>query len=341
MNATRSFLYHLLVDSPRRWHPILGVYYLTYACPFRCPHCSDGAGQPYYQLRSSVLPAAEALRLLARMRQHCEYLVITGGEPLQHPEIRQVIAGLQKLRFRGVTLTTNGHDLHLCLSEIVSSVRELVVSLQTLDSERADRWYGTGTGTHAQVLRNLDRAKEHAHRTCDIVISSVVTPENIEDLLDVFRYTQARGFRFAACPQLVGVKAHPAVTDNKEYRRFYDVLIAEKRRGARIHGTVDYLEFMRDLRKFSCRPFTMLVVSPSGEVFYPCLEIGHPVGNLLKEESLHRLRQDGRTRFGPQAECGTQCHSACALGFARLLARPTSLLHEAFLIARARFKSFR
>ncbi len=96
---------------------------------------------------------------------------------------------------------------------------------------------------------------------------------------------------------------------------------------------------MRDLRKFDCRPFTMLVVSPVGDVFYPCLEIGQAAGNLFVEGNLHRLRQQGWAKFGPQPDCDTRCHSACALGFSRVLANPMSLLHEAALLARARIKN--
>ncbi|MBI4678202.1 MAG: hypothetical protein HY748_11525 [Elusimicrobia bacterium] len=41
--------------------------------------------------------------------------------------------------------------------------------------------------------------------------------------------TAARGFRFALCPQLQGVKAHPGLGGHAGYRRLYDHLIAEKR----------------------------------------------------------------------------------------------------------------
>jgi hypothetical protein len=82
----------------------------------------------------------------------------------------------------------------------------------------------------------------------------------------------------------------------------------------------------------------MLVVSPVGQVFYPCLELGQFAGNLLQQPDLHRLRQEGLKRFGPQPDCDTRCHSACALGFSRLLANPFSLVHEAALIARSQIK---
>jgi MoaA/NifB/PqqE/SkfB family radical SAM enzyme len=188
-------------------------------------------------------------------------------------------------------------------------------------------------------MANLELASSHPKRKFEIIISSVVTPQNIPDLYEVYRFARERGFRFAACPQLVGVKAHSALTGLAEYRDFFDFLISEKRKGASIQGTVDYLRHLRDLKKFSCRPFTMLVVSPAGEVFYPCLELGQFAGNLFEEPNLHRLREVGLKRFGPQPSCDNRCHSACALGFSRLLANPASLLHEAALLSLSRVKN--
>jgi len=333
MNAAWSYLSHLLRPDSKKWRPVLSVYYLTYACDFRCPYCSDGSGTPYFRLRSPVLSAERVLDLCGIIRRHCEYLVLTGGEPLQHPEYADVLCRLPALRFRGVILTTNGYHLDQALPAVARSVTELVVSLQTMDSAKADIEYGR-SGAHQQILANIERAACYPGRKYQIIISSVATPDNLEDLHSVYQFAHDRGFRLAVCPQLVGVKAHHALDHNPEYRKLFDFLITAKKNGARIQGTVDYLAYLRDLKKFKCRPFTMLVVGPTGEVYYPCLELGHHAGNLLEEPDLHRIREMGHDRFGPQPDCGTQCHSACALGFARILANPLSLMHEGFLMAR-------
>ncbi len=338
MNAVSSFVHHLCARNSIRWHPLLSVYYLTYGCELRCGHCSDGSGEPYYRLQSKMLPGAKIIDLLRIVRRHCDFLVMTGGEPLQHPDAAKVLRGLKELKFRGVILTTNGLLINRLLSEVADSIQYLVFSLQTLDPKQGDAGYGGRSGVHEQVMANIERAANHAGRKYEIIISSVVTPENIPDLYDVYRFCKERGFRLAACPHLVGVKANEALVGSQDYRQFYDFLIAEKRKGGLIQGTVDYLEYMRDLRKFSCRPFTMLVISPTGDVFYPCLELGQFAGNLLEEPDLHALRQQGLERFGPQPDCDTRCHSACALGFSRLLANPLSLVHEAALIARHQIK---
>jgi len=327
-------LYHLAVDSPERWYPILSVYYLTYACRFRCPYCSDGAGRPYYAQRGLVLDGTESLGVLAAIRRHCSYVVLTGGEPLEHPELAQVLHGLPGLGFRGVTFTTNAYELEPALPALAPAVTELVVSLDTLDESKADRWYGVGRGALARILDNIERARRFKPARYEILISTVLTPDNLDDAFEVYRFARERRLRFAACTELQGFKAHPALGADPRYRRFYDQLIADKQRGRPIHGTVRYLERMRELGAFRCRPFTMLVVSPMGEVFYPCLELGKIAGRLREEPNLHRLRQQARDRFGPEPRCEAQCHSACALGFAVALEQPLALAREAVLEAK-------
>ncbi len=339
MNAVASFVHHLCAKNSRRWFPLLTVYYLTYRCDLRCSHCSDGKGEPYHRLPTASLSSAKVIDLLRIVRQYSDFLVLTGGEPLQHPDFAEVLRDLKGLAFSGVILTTNGVMLNRFLDDVAHSIHYLVVSLQSLDPVRADAGYGQKAGIHERVVANIEQAARHPDRKYEIIISTVVTPENIPDLYAVYRFCQQRGFRLAACPQLVGVKAHQALVGNPDYRRFFDFLISEKRKGGKIQGTVDYLLYLRDLGKFSCRPFTMLVVSPLGDVFYPCLELGQFAGNLLEQPSLHKLREEGEKLFGPQPHCDTRCHSACALGFSRLLANPLSLVHEAALILRQQLRS--
>jgi MoaA/NifB/PqqE/SkfB family radical SAM enzyme len=324
---------HLFPNPRRKWHPLIAVFYLTYECGFRCPFCSDGAGNPYHRLDETVLPVAEAIRLLRIIRSKCDYLVITGGEPLRHPGFSEILAAVSGMGFRDVILTTNGFEVETHLRVIAENVTSLVFSLNSLDPKRSDHWFGkqgpTSGDTLRTILRNIDRVAQFSGRKPQIHISSVVTPENIPDLYEVFEFSRAHGFIFAACPQLVGVKAHSGLIGNLDYQRFYSFLIERKKRGEPVYGTIPYLEHMRDLRKFTCRPFTMLVVSPSGDVYYPCLEIGHRPGNLLVTPNLHVLRRRGEARFGAQPDCDTRCQSACALGFAMAFDHPWSALKDA------------
>jgi MoaA/NifB/PqqE/SkfB family radical SAM enzyme len=331
VNSAFKYLHHKFVNSPDRWHPFLAVYYLTYKCDFRCPYCSDGSGRPYYEMPDDILPARDVIEVLTRIRRLCDYIVITGGEPLKHPEFSEVMREVIGLRFRDIALNTNGYEADLFLPEISQAVTSLIFSLDTLIPDKADAWFGRGKGVFDKVKSNILLAARNVQGKQRIIISSVVTPGNIPDLYDVYDFAQTHGFMYAACPALRGVKPPGELRGNWEYEAFFDFLIVEKKKGRLIHGSTLCLRFMRDFAKFKCRPFTMLVVDPLGRISYPCLEIGHGAGNILENDNLHAIRINGLKRFGPQPECGTQCHSACALGFALILDHPFSMVEEVLL----------
>lgn len=335
--SAESFLRHVLEKRPRGWHPLLAVYYLTYGCSFRCPYCSDGAGRPYHTLRDSALPAPEVLELLRRIRARCDHLVLTGGEPTSYAELPALLDALPSLGFDTAVLTTNGYRVDALLPALGKALTHLVFSLDTLDQERADRTYGVGSGALAQILVNIERAdatRQQSGRRCEIVISAVATPDNLDELPAVYDFAREHGYRYALCPQLVGVHPHQALRDNPRYQRLFDQLIADKKRGVAIQGSPLYLQYMRDLATFSCRPSTMLAVAPNGDVFYPCLELGQVAGNLLETADLDALRQLGQARFGPEPSCGNRCHSACALAFGLLYSHPWSVAEEALLLGK-------
>ncbi len=162
--ATTNFLRHLASRRPRGWHPLLAVYYLTYACEFRCPYCSDGSGTPYHALRSPVLHGADIDRLLANIRRTCDHLVITGGEPTLHPEFAELLRLLPRHCFDGVVLTTIGDVLTPYLDGIAGAIRYLVFSLDTMDNGKGDAWLGCGPGRHAQILDNIEAARRRRPR---------------------------------------------------------------------------------------------------------------------------------------------------------------------------------
>jgi hypothetical protein len=87
MTELARLLQHVRHGRAAGWHPLLAVYYLTYRCTFRCPYCSDGHQKPYWAQPERTPTAEQALAILTTMRRWCDRLVVTGGEPLQHPEV--------------------------------------------------------------------------------------------------------------------------------------------------------------------------------------------------------------------------------------------------------------
>lgn len=326
-----KYLYYKFTPGKKRWYPMLSVYYLTYHCQFRCPYCSDGSGKPYYEIDFDEPNGETALKILRKIRQYCDRVVITGGEPLEHPEFSYVMENIPQLKFKEVVLTTNGYDMDTYLSTAAKAVDTLVFSIDTLDHKKADSWNGIGPGSLKKILTNIQQAQEQNGKRYRICISSVVTPGNIDDLYQVYEFARQHNYEFAAAPHLEGVKANKRLINNPTYYRFFDFLKEEKQKGRPVFGIPLYLEYMRDLKHFKCYPFTMLVVGPGGQVFYPCLEIGNHAGNILEVNSLHRLRQRGIDMFGPQPRCDTRCHSACALGFSLFFKNPFLYIYHEYL----------
>lgn len=317
----RKFIRHKWLDDGSRWQPFVAIHYLTYACDFRCPYCANGADIPYHQLPNPTVDGATALQIIGRIRQYADHLVLTGGEPLLHPEAGAVLAGLGQFAFDSVTLTTNGERLDEFLPAIAARISTLGVSLDTLDARKADAWFGRGPGMLARILGNIEQAASYPGRRFDILISAVATPNNIEDLYAVYAYSQQRGFQFSATPELQGVAPPDKLRASPAYREFFDFLRSEKKRGGNIFGSPQYLEHLGGFRPFTCHPLTTLVVDPQGEVFYPCLEKATTAGNIL-DADLDALRRKAEGEMGLSTACELSCHSACALGLSLLIERP-------------------
>jgi MoaA/NifB/PqqE/SkfB family radical SAM enzyme len=315
MNDVIKYFAYKLTASSNRWYPFLSVYYLTYTCDFRCFYCSDGGGKPYHELPSKDPTIEEAKAILKNIRRNTNHLILTGGEPFLYTNITDVLNELSVLKFKSTVLTTNGYNLDAYINHLNGALSTLVISLDSLDKETSNRIYGLNRDRFTRITENIQRIKALKNRSFDITISSVASESTINGLFDVYEYAMSNGFSFAAAPRLLGVIPEPDLQNNDAYRSFFDYLIKEKKRGMNIFGTVQYLEYMRDLKQFSCKPFTMLVIAPDGGIYYPCLEIGHISGNILEDKNLHDVRKEGSTLFGPKPVCGNQCHSACALSF--------------------------
>lgn len=322
------YLYNKYRPAGPRWLPLAAVYYLTYACPLRCAYCSDGTGTPYHAIGEPARPLSEIKKILAAIRRACGTLILTGGEPAVHPDFPAVLRAVSELRFNEVILTTKGDRLEGLEAELNGCVTRLVLSVDTLDPGKAAKICGAQGPVLTKTLASIERLSKLPRRRFEIYVSSVVGTFNLDDLPEVLEFAGRAEVWYAAQPQLRGVKAPPELISDPRYRTFFDLMIKKKRAGEKIFGPVKYLELLRDFRKFECYPFTMVVVAPGGEVFYPCLEIGHRLGRIQYAKSLDILRREGAARYGQKPACDSRCHSACAAEYAVFMRSPLAALKE-------------
>jgi cyclic pyranopterin phosphate synthase len=130
---------------------------VTDRCDFACTYCRPSRSDGYAEGRL-MTPAwqtmFEGLRRagLTRVR-------LTGGEPLLHPEIVDIVAHLSRLGFEDLSLTTNASQLARLASPLKGAgLARVNVSIDTLDEARFYRI--TRGGELTAVLAGIDAALE-------------------------------------------------------------------------------------------------------------------------------------------------------------------------------------
>lgn len=163
-------------------------------CNFRCPYCmpADLFGEDFkFISRSNRLSNAELERLV---RLFCGLGVvkvrITGGEPLLHKQMVQLIEALAGIeQIEDLALTTNGALLDQYAAGLKQAgLARLNVSIDTLDPDIFAHLSG-GRGDIAKVLSGVETARQAGFDRIKIntVVQRGVNEHTILDLLEYFR----------------------------------------------------------------------------------------------------------------------------------------------------------
>jgi GTP 3',8-cyclase len=141
---------------------------LTHECNYACLYCTDGlknnSDSKYllsgnYARKQAIIPVAELLHIVKSLHDELdlETIRLTGGEPMLHPELLTIVAGIKKLNVGKIAMTTNGHMLYNKVEQLrdagLSSVN---ISLDALDMETFKKM--SRTPGLENVLRSIDAA---------------------------------------------------------------------------------------------------------------------------------------------------------------------------------------
>jgi len=145
-------------DKPAdRTYPLNQIYfYLTEGCNLRCRHCWIA---PKYQSEANQYPALD-LDLFKSIIEQAKPLgligvKLTGGEPLLHPEIREI---LELIRRQGLTLNVETNGV-LCTPELASKMATcenpcVSVSLDGADA-KTHEWVRGVEGCFDEAIEGL------------------------------------------------------------------------------------------------------------------------------------------------------------------------------------------
>lgn len=162
---------------------------LTDRCDLACIYCRPHKQDGYLEDRLAI----DAWKTMAQglVRAGVRRVRLTGGEPLLHPEIVEVVRFLGTLGLDDLAVTTNATrlDRHArALRE--AGLMRVNVSLDTLDRERFRRM--TRGGKLDVVLRGIDAALDAGFD--EVKLNAVVVrDENDAEIEDLVRWSWERG----------------------------------------------------------------------------------------------------------------------------------------------------
>ena len=337
-----------LALGQRFLHPRVAIYYVTTQCNFNCAYCED-FGQRRNALPQAAsggdwLPLGEARRVLEVVRQAVDSLILTGGEPLLHPDIVELVKlARQDLHFRHLTLATNGSLLPRA-EALLPFLDRLVISLDALDPHLWCSLIQMPIELAQSVLENIQRyAALQKTAGFRLIVNAVLSPETLPGAAALLDFCTQHGILISFSPQAVCNWPRYDLVTSPEYRAFLTHLITVKRRGGPVVGSLAYLHTLLDLQPFACYPTLTPRIYPNGDLAYPCRPIeksGHTHGgrpcNLRTVASWSQARILAARQYGPPPLVCTSCFQQCYIEPALMQIRPWDLLRELVCYAPSR-----
>lgn len=202
-----------------------------FACNNRCVFCAQGDKRS----GCAKIPVEELAARLASVRERGG-LVLTGGEPLLHPDLLRLIALARRLGFRAVQIQTNGRMLAYpgAVERLLAAgATELSPSLHGATAEVHDA-LTRAPGSFEQTVAGIRNAVAAG---ASLITNTVMTRGNLADVPAIVELLASLGVRQA---QLAFV--HPVGTAMERFDevvpRLPDVVapLARARAIARAHG---------------------------------------------------------------------------------------------------------
>ena len=251
--------------------PLAVCWFVTFACNARCSFCCKSKEVREGRERFPPLPISRALELMGRIRQSVDLLYLSGGEPLMHPQLLDILAEARRLEFASVGMSTN-----LILLDRNPGVLDLLdavsVSIHSPDPARHALNLGVSRKVAESVFQGLDLIRSHPRRRqLKVIVNCVINQENLDTVLDMVEFTGKLGFLL----ELVPANEHgrqPSLAGNPRYMALIDDILELRRSGRAPHlaGSTAYYERIRSFEPFRCFPYGVPNIMPDGRLCTPC-----------------------------------------------------------------------
>ncbi len=222
---------------------------LTDRCDLACVYCRPSRNDGYFEKRLD--DESWKTMVLALVRAGVTRVRITGGEPLVHPRVVELVAFIAKLGVEDLALTTNATRLEgLARPLRDAGLRRLTVSVDSLSPERF--WRITRGGQLDKVLAGIEAARLVGFdelKTNTVVLRG----DNDDELESIVQWAWERGIvpRFIELMRIgegARLPAEKLVGADEMHARLAHLLVAEKGAPDPNRGPARYVHSIADPR---------------------------------------------------------------------------------------------
>lgn len=168
--------------------PHIMAWEITRSCNLACMHCRASALHGPYP---NELTTDECLNLVDQIREvGTPILILTGGDPLQRPDVFEIAEYAGKKGFR-VVMSPNGTTLtpDVARKMFQAGIRRISISLDFPNAEQHDKFRGV-PGAFDGAVQGIRNAREAG---IEIQINTTVTRLNADQLEEMIAFAQKLG----------------------------------------------------------------------------------------------------------------------------------------------------
>jgi MoaA/NifB/PqqE/SkfB family radical SAM enzyme len=293
-----------LARGNRDLAPLVAVYYVTMQCNLNCAYCEDFGARRNGQVTQN--PSLEdSKKILRVIRSGFSRLWVTGGEPLVHPQILELLSyARNELKFQEISLITNGTLLSHVVArsdsdeatsthkeiasgtpalagvareekerprnDILSFLDRLIISLDSLDPRTLNLVSLPQLQAEDVIANVREAAKLQKPHGFKLSLNAVITPETLPSMDALLNFCVENHIWLSLSPQSVNNLPRYELVTSQEYRAYIEKIIALKKRGAPILGSYSYLKMLIDQTPYECFPTLAPRIMPDGWLAYPC-----------------------------------------------------------------------
>ncbi len=239
--------------------PLFCGHKLTYNCNLRCKMC------PFWKRSSKDSSIEREKAILRRIYDSgaCG-IAFEGGEPLLRNDLVEILAFSRSLPLH-TSLITNGTLLESRIEDIASYINGVVyVSLDGLEKTH-DTIRGVG-GCFRKAVRGIIASREKV----SVTINTTIMAENVHEIEDMVKLAKEMDVKISVAVAHDYCNAEASAPASHEIREIARKLVEMKKKGYPLVNSISYFKVIAKEKNWMCKPWSMVNVSPEGNLVLPC-----------------------------------------------------------------------